>query len=107
MVILVNGISPTMFPTPSSLLLKKIDLDTVKEILGNGFVSAIGHQSTAEILTQLIGIQVQVNRVNVKTEYGDVLVVFSLKSRPPEGKILTREEIEQLGYEFYSVSVER
>ncbi|MCC5946250.1 MAG: DUF1874 domain-containing protein, partial [Bernardetiaceae bacterium] len=30
----------------------------------------------------------------------DVALVFKLKGRPQEGQILTRAEIEEMGYEF-------
>ncbi len=70
---------------------------------GTGFASfqsAIGHQSTAEILTELLGVTVPVNRIEYKQEIGDIAIVFKLKGRPQEGKILNRAEIEAIGYEF-------
>ena len=62
--------------------------------------SAIGHESTAQILTELLGFNVPVNRQNFRQQPGQSALVFKLKGRPPEGKILSREEIEQIGYEF-------
>jgi hypothetical protein len=62
--------------------------------------SAIGHQSTAEILSELLGITVAVNRIAYVQSVGDTAIVFKLKGRAPEGKILSREEIEAMGYEF-------
>jgi hypothetical protein len=64
------------------------------------YESAIGHESTAEILTQLLGVHVVVNRQNYAQKVGDEGLVFKLKVRAPEGVILSREEIEALGYEF-------
>jgi hypothetical protein len=71
------------------------DLCHIKETL-----SAIGHQSTAEILTELLEIPVPMNRIQFSQEVGQSAIVFKLKGRPPEGKILSREEIETIGYEF-------
>ena len=105
MVYLVNGISPSMFPTPCSLIIKKIDLNTAVQVLKNGFQSAIGHQSTAEVLSKLLNINVPTNRVAIKADYGDMLIVFTLNARLPEGKVLDVSEIEKIGYDLYSVIV--
>ena len=69
-------------------------------ILNNGYQSAIGHESTAKIMTKLLGIPVEVNRQNYIQPVGEKAIVFKLKTRAPEGKILTAEEIEEIGYEF-------
>ena len=63
-------------------------------------LSAIGHASTAEIMSELLHTKIEVNRIEYRAEVGDVAVVFKLRGRPPEGKIFTREEIESLGYDF-------
>lgn len=62
--------------------------------------SAIGHQATAEILTELLGVPVAVNRTNNKQSPGDQAVVFKLRGRPEEGKILSRADIDRIGYDF-------
>lgn len=62
--------------------------------------SAIGHQATAEILTELLSVPVAVNRTNNKQAPGDQAIVFKLRGRPEEGKILTREDIDRIGYDF-------
>lgn len=66
----------------------------------NSSQSAVGHQATADILTSLLGVAVPMNRIQYSQGIGDVALVFKLKGRAPEGKILTVEEIEELGYEF-------
>lgn len=63
-------------------------------------ISAIGHQSTAEIMTELLETQVPVNRILFKQEVGQEALVFKMNGRPQEGKILTREEIEEMGFTF-------
>jgi len=64
------------------------------------YESAIGHESTAEIMTELLGVDVRVNRQMAAQEVGTEAIVFKLKTRAPEGRILSREEIEAVGYEF-------
>lgn len=74
------------------------DCDGTGEIVN--FKSAIGHESTAEILTELLNVKVEVNRQNYIQQPKESALVFKLKTRAPEGKILSREEIETIGYEF-------
>lgn len=63
-------------------------------------ISAVGHESTAAILSELLYREVKVNRIEFKQEIGDVAIIFKLRGRPPEGKILTRKEIEEIGFDF-------
>lgn len=67
---------------------------------GKSIQSAIGHQATAELLSSLLGIAVAANRVEYRQTVGDAALIFKLKGRPPEGKVLSREELEEMGYEF-------
>jgi hypothetical protein len=62
--------------------------------------SAVGHQSTCDILSKLLAIDVPLNRIEYKQQTGETALVFKLKGRPEEGKILTLEEIEKIGYQF-------
>lgn len=63
-------------------------------------VSAIGHAATADVLSDLLGIKVTPNRLEFSQNVGETALVFKLKSRIPEGKVLNRAEIETVGYEF-------
>lgn len=63
-------------------------------------ISAIGHASTADILTDLLCRNVAANRIEFRQDQGDTAIVFKLRGRPPEGKVLTREEIDAIGYDF-------
>ena len=78
----------------------QISLDDVIRLTSDGFESAIGHDSTAKILTSLIGQEVKTNRLQYKQEIRDIAIIFKLNGRPEEGKILTVDEIETIGYEF-------
>ena len=82
-------------------------LDEVRRWLGQGFISAVGHQSTAELLTQLLGLPVEANRVQVTLRPGDQAIVFQLLSRLPEGKVLNEEELKQIQFKFFLVTVMR
>jgi Domain of unknown function (DUF1874) len=67
---------------------------------GKTVQSAIGHQATADLLAVLLNYPVAVNRMEFKQTVDDLGLVFKLKQRAPEGKVLNREEIEAIGYEF-------
>jgi hypothetical protein len=80
--------------------IRKASIEEVRQLLSRGFVSAIGHQATATLLSQLLGIEVPFNRVTVKAKPGDILIHFVLRERIPEGKILTLEELQRLPFDF-------
>jgi hypothetical protein len=78
--------------------LRKIDVETARKILSGGFVSAIGHKATAQLLSKLLGIQVPENRVSVFMEKSDKAVHFFLRQRLPEGTVLDEAELSKLDY---------
>jgi 5-bromo-4-chloroindolyl phosphate hydrolysis protein len=78
--------------------LKKIDAEAARKILSGGFVSAIGHEATAQLLSKLLGIQVPENRVSVFMEKGDKAVHFFLRQRLSEGAVLGEAELSKLDY---------
>ncbi len=81
--------------------IRKASVEEVRRLLqGNDFVSAVGHQATADLLTSLLQVPVQFNRIAVKAAPGDILVHFVLRERVPEGKVLTLEELQRLPFDF-------
>ena len=79
---------------------RKSSLPEVRELLSQGFTSAIGHEGTATLMSHLIGVQIPVNRVAIKMQPGDKAIVFRMLTRLPEGKVLTQEELSQVPHEF-------
>lgn len=71
----------------------------------NELLSAIGHSSTAQIMSELLGVDVAENRIQFAQELNQVALVFKLKGRAPEGVILNKEEIEKIGYEFKTMKL--
>ncbi|MFM8442589.1 MAG: STIV orfB116 family protein [Methylococcus sp.] len=53
-----------------------------------GFESAIGHATTAALLSELLGRPVPVERRRVQLAPGDEALVFRLLERLPEGAVL-------------------
>lgn len=68
--------------------------------LANGFQSAIGHDASAQFLSQLLGVEIAMNRVAITMQAGDQALVLRIKTRLPEGKLLSPEEIATIPYEL-------
>lgn len=62
--------------------------------------SAIGHAATAELMTRLLKFPVPQNRIDFVQTTEDAAMVFKLRKRAAEGVVLTREELEEIGYEL-------
>jgi hypothetical protein len=98
-------------PSPSGLTLKvrPITLEEVKDLLREGFVSAVGHQATAEVLSLLLGTEIPFNRTSISLSQGDRLIVFQIRTRLEEGRVLNKEEVDALYQQgltsFYLVEV--
>jgi hypothetical protein len=69
-------------------------------------LSAVGHESTAQVLSSLLGVPVPVNRIQYVQQASDLAIVFKLRGRPPEGRVLTVQEIEGIGYDFGMIRME-
>jgi hypothetical protein len=67
---------------------------------GQPWVSAIGHSATAELLAQILGQPVAVQRVSVSLQPGDSALVLRLTKRLPEGSILTTEQLAATPFEL-------
>ena len=67
---------------------------------GHAWISAIGHCATAELLSQILGHSVEVNRTRVSLQPGDSALVFRLTQRLPEGSILSAAQLESVPYEL-------
>ena len=78
---------------------REINLEQARELVQNNQIqSAIGHQSTADIMTTLLEVEVPLNRIQFKQKEGETALVFQLKGRAPEGAILSVEELQQIGF---------
>jgi hypothetical protein len=78
----------------------ELALSEAQELVYDGHESAVGHESTAEILSLLLGVEVLPNRVMYSQQAGDTALVFKLNGRVPEGAILSVEAIEEMGFSF-------
>lgn len=79
---------------------QKLTVEQVTSLLQDDFISAIGHEGTAKLLSRIVGVEIPVNRVQISMEVGDLAIVFRVLQRLPEGKVLTAEELSKVPYEL-------
>lgn len=102
-------LNTTVATTDGRYLVETVPLDEARRLVyaATGWDSAIGHASTAEIMTTLLGVEVPVVRQQFEQQPGQQARVFKLKGRPEEGKILSTSEIEAIDYEFKIMTREK
>ncbi len=113
-VYLANAFSINMLlPLPKegrTVKVRPVSLEEVKSLLQQGYESAVGHESTASVLSTLLGVEVPPRRVAISLSEGDRLIVFQLTLRLAEGQILSVDEVWALYQEgkfaFYLVEVQ-
>lgn len=60
--------------------------------------SAVGHDATAAVLSDLLGREIPINRQQFAQRPGQRALVFKLNGRPPEGVVLDRAAMDAMGY---------
>jgi transcription elongation factor len=102
--ILLNA--PVLPKKPMVIVSELTTVENVKALVAvaEEIISYIGHESTARLLSEILGVEVQVNRGEYEPQRGDIAVVVRLKRRlqtPQDIKNVTLEDLE-----FYVVSYE-
>jgi hypothetical protein len=62
------------------------------------FTSAVGHESSAVVLSHILGVNIPFNRITIRVESGDMILAFQLEERLPEGFTPTSDELLNLKY---------
>ncbi len=95
-VALFNG---TVATTNGIYSIEDIDVETARAYVKKyGFISAIGHEATAEIMSFLLDEKITMNRIQFHQEVGQIAIVFKLNERPEEGAVLNKAQVEKIGY---------
>ncbi|MEM1724616.1 MAG: DUF1874 domain-containing protein [Candidatus Bathyarchaeia archaeon] len=96
---LVNAFSLNMLPEIASvtvtLRIRKLAAEEFCSEVRDA-VNAIGHPTTMSVINALCSTNLAASRIEVRLGDGDELVVFQVKTRLPEGKILSADEIRQM-----------
>jgi len=104
-VYIANAFSLSMLTPPATVKVAEVGAEDVKNIIKDGFTSAVGHEATSQIISVQLGVQVPVNRISIKLVAGDTLIVYQLLTRLPEGKVLGVDEMRQLQAKWYVVRI--
>lgn len=94
-------LNTSILTASGSYTLRDITLEEARDLVENNELdSAVGHASTAQVMTALLGVRIFANRQLFVQNPGQQALVFKINGRPEEGKILTAAEIEEIGYKF-------
>lgn len=106
MVYVASAFSLNMLKGDSTLLrVRKISIDEAKAMMESGFVSVVGHESTARVMSELLGVEIVADRSSVELQAGDKVIVFQLLKRLGEGVVLSADGIHKTPHAFYIVEV--
>lgn len=98
MLTLLNAPVLTSFGT---FTYEPVSVEDARVLLQTGFTSYIGHQSTCDILSKLLELEITMHRGQYEHQRGEQALVFRLKKRIEGGRVLTNvQEIEAIGYEL-------
>jgi len=111
MVFVSNAISLNMMLDKTALEIEAVSVEEVKKILqweldhGRQFVSSVGHEPTAKLMSALLGIEIPFNRAAIKLKTWDTLLVFQIMQRLPEGVVLSEDDLNSIQHKWYRVEV--
>lgn len=92
-------LNTTIATADGSYELRTVSLDEARELATtHDLDSAVGHEPTAAALAELLGREVPVSRQQATQAPGQRALVFKLNARPPEGAVLDRAELDEIGY---------
>jgi hypothetical protein len=78
---------------------KRITVEEAKQLIASQpFVSAVGHEGTAQLLSRLLGVTIPYNRIQIYMQPGDKAIHFFLRTRLPEGRVLSEDELQKLDF---------
>ncbi len=96
---LTNSFSTNMLKATNIVVFKKMSLKKTIKFLNEekenaNIISAIGHEGTAKLLSNLLGFEVPTDRKNSYfSKKSDYLLIFTFGARLPEGKVLSQKEL--------------
>ena len=98
---MITILNTSILTTTGTFRLDDITLDEAKNLVHNNeILSSVGHKSTADLLTTLLEKEIPANRIEYAQNVNEKALVFKLNGRAEEGKILTADEIQKMGYKF-------
>lgn len=103
-VFLLNTFSPSMIEEGQALI-KLVDEDWFTEQLRKGFISAVSHKNTAEILSKRLDVPVEFNRENIQLRPYDIALIAVPQVRFDFAREYSSAEIQSAKFKFYLVMI--
>lgn len=101
----ISLLNTAIITTPGKYNITEFPVEAANLFLRNYdptlIVSYVGHEATATAMSQLLGIPVSVSRAQFFHKPGQLAIALKLRGRLAEGKILNREELEEIGYDIW------
>ena len=95
-VAIFNG---TVVTTDGLYRIHQISVEAARTLIATRTItSAIGHKAAAELISEILGVTVSENRIRFIQQPGQLAIALKLNTRPPEGAILSKEEMIAVGY---------
>jgi len=77
-----------------------LDQERARALAASGFVSAIGHEGAAHLLSEVLGMEVSTARIRAELTPGDKAIVLRLLERLPPGAVLDAEAMHAIPWEL-------
>jgi hypothetical protein len=109
--IVASAFSPNMLGLEeggeATVQFKRISPQTAKFVAGAAeqFISAVGHEGTAQLLSAQLGREVPTNRIEIKLEHDSTLLIAIPATRLPEGKVLSYEELKTIPVNYFLIGL--
>ena len=97
---MITILNTSILTSYGSYKYEQVTTEQAKQAIKDGFISAVGHESTAHIISSVLGVDVLPNRILYQQNVGDIALVFKINGRAPEGKILSTSEIQEIGFQW-------
>ena len=109
---LSSAFSLSMSPSRAIITLDPLDRQTfvsyLTPMLEEGLCrSIVGHASSAEILSLMFGMEIPVNREEIKLSYGDSIYVMQIMNGLQEGQVLSLDDLRSIPIEFRVATIMR
>jgi len=89
----------TVVTTDGLYRVQQISLEAARVLVSNqAITSAVGHQAAAHLISEILGVFVAENRIQFFQQPGQLAIAIKLNIRPPEGAVLSKEEMLTIGY---------
>jgi hypothetical protein len=106
-----SAFSPNMLPLEvgqsATVKITKITSETAAALVAQAaeFISAVGHEGTAQLLSAQLKRNVPINRISITLYPADKLIIAVPAQRLPEGKVLSYEELCTIPVAYYLIEV--